>query len=177
MFRLNLKGLKADVTSKQLYTAWNAMLTGVIPNVLEFIKELRKLGYITIVVSNADNIYHEGVEQQLDEADVRSLFEKEAFDERFISYQIKFNKPHVQMFHEVMRRLKLKFPSKGISPGEILFIDDSEKHISGRNENEGAIRAGWNGLLVPSNLSVVDLCEHLTGKLQQFVSQKSTLSI
>ncbi len=172
--RETLKGLSSDVTDHQLYEAWNAMLIGVTPGVLEFIRALRTLGYVTIVVSNADSIHHRGVEEQLDEAGARDLFDRDAFDERFISYQIKFNKPYTAFFHEVMRRLNSGFEDKNILPNEVLFIDDSEKHIVGRDENEGAIRAGWHGLLVPSNSSVEILGEHLLTKLQQFAQSKNT---
>ena len=169
--RRNLTGLKPEITDAQLYEGWNAMLTGVIPGVLEFIRELRALGYIVIVVSNADSIHHLGVRDQLREAGVMHLFDTESFDATFISYQIGFNKPSVAIFYEVFRRLQERFGSIKIEPKDILFLDDSEKHIVGRDETEGAVRAGWLGLLVPSNSSVNVLAGYLLSALKEKASE------
>ncbi|MCL5260832.1 MAG: hypothetical protein M1561_04025 [Gammaproteobacteria bacterium] len=152
--RQNLHGLRKNVTDSELASAWNAMLVGIIPGILEFICELRKHRYITIVVSNADIIHQAGVIGQMEEAKAMKLFTSEAFDERFISYLFRFNKPSIDIFVEVTKALQKRFPEKNIKPNEILFIDDSKKHIIGRHESEGAINVGWQGLLVPSNLPV-----------------------
>jgi FMN phosphatase YigB (HAD superfamily) len=165
--RKNLQGLRQDISDEQLYAGWNDMLAGVIPGVLEFIKHLRSLGYITIVVSNGDIIHHTGVEKQLAEAGVKNLFDAESFNERYISYKIGFNKPYTVMFKAVEEDLRFKFPEQNISSSEILFIDDSEKHIKGRNPFEGAENAGWQSLFVPSNLPVESFAKALLTKLKE----------
>lgn len=172
--RETLKNLRTDVSDQQLYDAWNAMLTGVIPGVLEYIKELRGQGYITVVVSNADIIHHRGVEQQLDEAGARQLFDVESFDARYISYQIGHNKPYADIFREVTKQLQQQFPQKNIQPKNILFIDDSEKHLSGRKgrEDEGAAIVGWQTMHVSSNLPVDQFKKKLMERLKVLGEQK-----
>lgn len=165
--RNNLHGLKTTVTDHDLYVAWNAMLTGVIPGVLEFIQELRNCGYITVVVSNADIIHQEGVEQQINESNATQLFNDNSFNKKYISYQFGFNKPFVEIFHAITRDLQQTFPDKKIQPAEILFIDDSKKHIDGRNLQEGAKNVGWQGLLVPSNLKVAAFKKEILHALQK----------
>jgi len=166
--RNTLKNLRVDVSDQELYDAWNAMLTGVIPGVLEFIKELRAQGYITVVVSNADIIHHAGVEQQLEEAGARRLFDAECFDAKYISYQIGYNKPYADIFREVTRKLQAQFPDKNIQPKDILFVDDSEKHLVGRKgrDDEGAAITGWRTMHVPSNLPAEQFKKILAERLE-----------
>jgi glucose-1-phosphatase len=163
--RETLQDLNPNTSNDNLYTAWNAMLTGVIPGILEFIKQLRSLGYITIVVSNADIIHHEGVVKQLTESKVKNLFDNESFAKTYISYQFGFNKPSVAMFNAVAKDLQKNFPKENIQPSEILFIDDSKKHVDGRNNNEGAKNAGWRGLLVKPNQSVANFSKVIIAEL------------
>lgn len=170
--RKNLEGLQEDADDRDLYLSWNAMLTGVIPGVLEFIKDLRKLGYITIVVSNADEIHQAGVEEQLKEEGSWDLFNQDAFDLHYISYRFGYNKPYIDIFQAVTEDLKKRL-SFDITPEEIMFFDDSNKHIVGRRESEGAIRAGWRGVLVESNLPVKDFARQVQINLQLLTGSRS----
>lgn len=104
--RRNLAGIRTDVKDVDLFQAWNAMLTGVIPGILEFIQMLRSAGYITVVVSNADEIHQAGVVEQLEEAGVMHLFAKDSFDERYISHIFGYNKPYREMFERVTTDLQ-----------------------------------------------------------------------
>jgi len=150
-----------------LYEAWNAMLINVNKPVLEMIGEFRRAGYMTVVLSNADEIHQQGVEKLLEEASALDLFKNSAFDERYISYEIGYNKPYVDIFQAIANTLQQKYAHQSILSHEILFVDDSEKHIVGRNENEGALNACWQGLFVPSNLSSEHLKRHVIDKLNQ----------
>jgi FMN phosphatase YigB (HAD superfamily) len=166
------------LSDKDLHDAWNAILTGVIPGVLEFIQSLRARGYITVVVSNTDAIHQEGVEQQLMECRNRDngnssayqLFAHEAFDEHYLSFRFGYNKPYVDIFHAVISDLQAKFPAISIAPQEILFIDDSAKHITGRHEREGAINADWRGLFVPSNAPATTFSTTIIAELKRLAN-------
>lgn len=60
-----------------------------------------------------------------------------------------------------------------IEPGEILFVDDSRKHIfgiPGHVADEGALAAGWNGVVVRSNLSATELRDIVISKIREINS-------
>lgn len=165
--RTVLQGLPSSASDDDLCNAWSAIITGVVPGILEFIKELRSLGYLTILVSNTNIIHQKKITDYLVSANALDLFTKEAFDKFYISYQFGMNKPYVDMFNSINTDLQHAFPRLNIQPSEILFIDDSKKHIIGRNINEGAENAGWRGLLVESNQPLAvfakSVIEALTG--------------
>jgi glucose-1-phosphatase len=162
----NLLGLPANISDASLCDAWSAIITGVIPGILEFIKKLRSLGYITIMVSNTNVIHQKTILDYLKAANALDLLNNEAFDKTYTSYQFGLNKPYIDIFNAVIKDLNCIFPQKHIKPSEILFVDDSKKHIIGRNTNEGAENAGWQGLLVESNLSLSAFAESIISALE-----------
>jgi FMN phosphatase YigB (HAD superfamily) len=163
LLRKNMKGL-SDVTDKEIDYAWNAMLLSFDNDILKYIGELKKSGYITCIFSNIDEIHYDGVISACKRDGAEKLFE-ESFHEKYFSHKFGHNKPSSNSFNRLAMELNKKY---GVNPDEILFVDDSHKHIYGRKgfeSTEGALSAGWHGLLVKQNLSVDELKESVEIKL------------
>lgn len=161
--RNNLKDLRDNVTDAELIAAWNSIICDLKREIFVPIKELRDQGYITFIYSNINVMHDQALDELLTRENASDLY-TQCFHEVYFSYEIGFNKPYNAGFQFLTEDLKRKY---NLRPDEILFIDDSAKHIYGRDpkDNEGAIKAGWQGLLVPANLSAVELRRLIAEKL------------
>ncbi|MEJ2142186.1 MAG: HAD family phosphatase, partial [Gammaproteobacteria bacterium] len=92
--------------------------------IITIVEQLRTRGYRVGILSDQTH--------WLNELDARDHFFNK-FDEIFNSYNIGKGKREPALFTEVTRQL-------GVSPGQILFIDDSESNIQRAHE------AGWQTL-------------------------------
>jgi glucose-1-phosphatase len=168
--RADLRGLREDVTNKQIEDAWNAMLTGFQPGRFEFIKNLREQGYKIFLFPNIDAIHYEGVMDWCDRCGVGADFER-CFDRRYFSHIFHHNKPSVVSFRALADDIKTNY---GIDIGDMFFCDDSKKHIHGSESypGQGAIAAGMHGLLLTPNLPTTELVRCVTTELQQLNEQR-----
>ena len=120
----NLSG--HDLTSSQIFNAWNVMLLGFMPDALVCLKRLRST-YRIFLLSNTNEIHIQEIEKRVGTAffsDFCSLFEKV-----YLSHELGLRKPHTDVFNYILEE-------KGLKANETLFIDDSIQHV------EGAINAG-----------------------------------
>jgi glucose-1-phosphatase len=162
--RQNLHGLRSNVTDDEIDAAWNAMILDLDPKSFMPIKELLQKGYITFLYSNINELHCKALANAF-ERDKVAHFYQECFNEIYFSCKIGFNKPYRYSFDYLTRDMTQKY---NILAQEILFVDDSRKHIySDENLGEsGALSAGWQGLLVPTNLSPDELRVLIEQKLQ-----------
>jgi len=115
-----------DMTSSQIFNAWNGMLLGFMPDALACLKRLRST-YRIFLLSNTNEIHIQEIEKRVGTAffsDFYSLFEKV-----YLSHELGLRKPHTDVFNYILKE-------KGLKANETLFIDDSIHHV------EGAIKAG-----------------------------------
>ncbi len=150
ILRKNLQNLPADTTDAEIDTAWNAMVLGFDHDRLAVAHELKTAGYITFAFSNINEMHYSKLEAFCERDGVTETYDQ-AFHEKYFSHLVGYNKPYAESFRILARDLHSKY---AIKPQEILFIDDTPKHIFGRegHEDEGAIAAGWQGLVVQPNL-------------------------
>jgi glucose-1-phosphatase len=166
-FRIHLKhdliGIGPEVSDSELDFAWNAMLLDFNLDCFKVILDFRNQGYITFLYSNINDIHYNRLMAMCREAGIHELY-SQCFDEQYFSHKFGYNKPHSLSFKELAADLAKKYQ---VAPAEILFVDDSAKHIYGRpgHKNEGAISAGLQGLLVPQNLSGAELKDLVEQKI------------
>lgn len=114
-------------TLEQVHAAWNAMLLDFPPARMELLARIRQ-GRRTYLLSNTNAIHLREFTASLHaQTGYGSLHD--LFDKVFLSHQIGLRKPHVEVFHYVMKE-------EGLDPEKTLFIDDSPQHV------EGAKKAG-----------------------------------
>lgn len=162
VFRHHLReifNLKDTVSDLALDEAWSALLLDYSKDRLEFVEELKGQGYIIFMFANINEIHYPVVLQAQKRCGVEGYFEghKCCFDEQYLSYLCGYNKPYAASFRKLTEDLRNKYDIT--DPREILFVDDSRKHIFGRHghTDEGALAAGWHGLVVRSNLPATEL--------------------
>lgn len=131
-----------QLDEKQMVEAWNAILVDFPEYRYRFIKKLSEQGkYQLILLSNTNPIHIDWIEKNV------PFFEdfKKCFDAFYLSHEINFRKPNVDIYNYVLEKHHLV-------AGECLFIDDTEENI------EGAKKAGlrtWK--LEPTHEDVIDL--------------------
>ena len=142
VFVEHLKTLSGhDITSSQIFNAWNAMLVGFMPNALACLKRLRS-NYRLFLLSNTNDIHIQEIENRAGTAfflDFCSLFEKV-----FLSHELGLRKPHFEVFTHILEE-------QGLKANETLFIDDSIQHV------EGAIKVGLHAHHLTNNQTIDQL--------------------
>lgn len=148
--RNHLVGLRDGITDQELITAWNSMLLDFSEPILRLVVKFKQQGYKTFILSNIDPIHLVAIKNNCQAQGLTELYNS-AFDHIYYSCEIGFDKPYVEAFHYVAQDITKNYLP--IKPQELLFIDDSEQHIYGKNRagKEGAIAAGWHGLFVDTN--------------------------
>ena len=130
-----------DMTSSQIFNAWNGMLLGFMPDALVCLKRLRST-YRIFLLSNTNEIHIQEIEKRVGTAffsDFCSLFEKV-----YLSHELGLRKPHTDVFNYILKEKDLK-------ANETLFIDDSIHHV------EGAIKAGLQAHLLTDEQTIDQL--------------------
>lgn len=142
VFVQRIKTISAkDMTSSQIFDAWNAMLLGFMPDALACLKRLSS-SYRLFLLSNTNEIHINEIENRVGDAfflDFCSLFEKV-----YLSHELGIRKPHPKVFSYILE-------DQGLIGSETLFIDDSIQHV------EGAIRAGLHGHHLTNNQTINQL--------------------
>jgi putative hydrolase of the HAD superfamily len=122
--------------------AWNAMLTGIPPERIKLLENIRK-NYRVFLLSNSNEIHYQkylaDFKEKYGYEDFSSLFEKTYF-----SFRINLIKPDKDVFEFVLA-------DSGLNPGETLFIDDMLKNV------EAARQVGINGYHLKPGEDILDL--------------------
>jgi glucose-1-phosphatase len=141
---------RPQVYAQQIIRAWNAMLIDIPAERLEFLTELKKLGYHIYLLSNTNGIHLKWVNNYMSKHHrVASL--DPWFVKTYYSHLMKKRKPELACFKYVLE-------DAGLHHAETLFIDDIHENIA------GAQLAGIRGF-------------HLTGGHDIVSALKSYLSL
>ena len=111
-----LSWCRAGTTPQQVIDAWNSCLLTIPDYKLDYIKELRRRGYHTYLLSNTNDLHWQHCLQSKFPEPIDHYF-----DHCFVSHEMQLAKPDIRIFQKVMETLK---PSKTLKPSETLFIDD-----------------------------------------------------
>lgn len=111
---------RPGTTEAEITSAWNAMLLGMPADRLRWLKELRKL-YRVALLSNTNALHITWVRNYLDQQHGERHFEENCFDRVYYSHEIGARKPNQAAFQHVLDDL-------GISPSDMLFIDDIQEN-------------------------------------------------
>ncbi|MBO7120183.1 MAG: HAD family phosphatase [Bacteroidaceae bacterium] len=137
------------ITREDVIEAWNSCI-GVIPRWrLDLIKELRRKGYHTHLLSNTNDLHWEEIK--------RRFFMEEGytcadlFDHVFVSHEVHLAKPDPAIYHLATQRI-------GHSAEKCFFIDDASLNV------EAAKREGLQGAWLDINQE-----GHLKTILQAFL--------
>jgi len=119
-----------DITREDVIEAWNACIGPLPKERLDMIKELRRKGYHTHLLSNTNDLHWEEIKR-------RYLSEEgytchDLFDHVFVSHEMHLAKPDAEIYREAVRRIGR--PATGC-----LFIDDALVNV------EGAQQVGLQG--------------------------------
>ena len=141
---LVLSHCSEGITRSDIIEAWNACI-GVIPQWrLDLIKELRRKGYHTHLLSNTNNLHWEEIK--------RLFFMEEGytcqdlFDHVFVSHEVHLAKPDSEIYHHAVREI-------GRPAEQCLFIDDTLLNVEAANR-EG-LQGAWLDIQQPDALKII----------------------
>jgi glucose-1-phosphatase len=126
--------------------AWNAILLDIPADRIELIKKIRQK-YPVYLLSNTNNIHIKASNAYLRKAHGISNLDQ-LFDQLFLSYEMGMWKPDAEIYHHVLKKIKLQ-------PNEALFLDDNLKNI------ESANALGIQTILVEPPTSITEYCKNL----------------
>lgn len=138
-----LHSLVPNATMLDVSIAWNSILIGLWPERVEFVKQLKRQGYRTFLLSNTNAIHVTVFEEMIDDTMGLESF-REAFEKVYYSNVIGIKKPYPETFLQVCAW-------NNLDPKETLFIDDSIQHV------EGAIKAGLKGYHLKGGENIVNV--------------------
>lgn len=110
-------------TIEQIREAWLSMLDELPQERLDFIAELQKKGYRTVLLSNSNELHWDPIWEQYQLGSY--------FDAVFASHHLHMAKPNKEIFEHVVREAK-------IDSAHTIYVDDLEK-----NRKAGEQFAGW----------------------------------
>jgi len=136
-----------NTSKKELINAWNAILKDFPRHRMEFITQLAKdNNYRLFILSNTNDLHISWIQQDWG-MELYNEF-KNCFEQFYLSHEIHFRKPDVDIYEFVLNENNLK-------PEETIFIDDTKENT------DSAATLGihvWN--LIPGEEDVVDLFTH-----------------
>lgn len=104
------------ITRDDIIEAWNACI-GLIPrDRLDMIKELRRKGYHTHLLSNTNDLHWEEIKRRYFSTEGYTC--ADLFDNIFVSHEVHLAKPAPEIYHYAVQRI-------GKPAGQCLFIDDT----------------------------------------------------
>ena len=115
---------------------------------IDFLGEMRKLGFKTAVLSNTISIYR-------NIQDRAGISKKGGFDPIILSWEVEMRKPNTDIFELALKKLQ-------VEPEEIVFIDDKIGHLN------GATQVGIRTLLFESTKDAIS-------KIRQINNPKDVL--
>lgn len=121
----------SHATDAELDAAWNAMLLDLPLERLEYLRELRRQGYRTALLSNTNSIHIQVINEMLRREYGLENGIGDVLDRVFYSQEVGLRKPGREIFEHVLREMNWQ-------PEETLFVEDSIQHI--RTAEELGIR-------------------------------------
>ncbi|MCC3158632.1 HAD family phosphatase [Hymenobacter sp. 15J16-1T3B] len=109
-------------TDAELDAAWNAMLLDLPLERLEYLRELRREGYQTALLSNTNSIHIGVINEMLRRAYGLQQGIADVLDRVFYSQEVGQRKPGREIFEHVLREMNWRAE-------ETLFVEDSIQHI------------------------------------------------
>ena len=132
------------ITLDDINEAWNSCI-GLIPKErLDLIKELRRKGFHTHLLSNTNDLHWEEIK--------RSYFSdegytcKDLFDHVFVSHKMHLAKPDPEIYRQAVRQI-------GRPAEQCLFIDDALVNVE-RAKKEG-LQGAWLDIQKPNALKTI----------------------
>jgi epoxide hydrolase-like predicted phosphatase len=124
-FRSGLRQwLPANITDKQIDSAWNALLIGFPPDKVELLEKLKEK-YQLFLLSNTNEIHLPVVLNMVDEAHTPGQLGK-LFNKEYYSCRMNLRKPEKSIYERVL-------VENGLDPSTTLFVDDLIQNIEGAN--------------------------------------------
>ncbi|MBQ8455796.1 MAG: HAD family phosphatase [Bacteroidaceae bacterium] len=150
--KLVLSHCAKGITREDVVEAWNACL-GIIPSErLDMIKELRRKGYGTHLLSNTNDLHWEEIKHRCFSEPGYTC--RDLFDNVFVSHELHLAKPDPAIYHQAVSMI-------GAPAGQCLFIDDAEVNV------EAAKREGLQGAWLDINRK-----DHLRDILSPYLRQQ-----
>lgn len=132
------------ITVGDIIEAWNACI-GIIPKErLDMIKELRRRGYHTHLLSNTNDLHWEEVKRRYFSEEGYTC--EDLFDHVFVSHEMHLAKPDPEIYRQAVRRI-------GRPAAECLFIDDAQVNVEGA-KREG-LQGAWLDIHEPDALKTI----------------------
>jgi putative hydrolase of the HAD superfamily len=135
---------KFNIPKKDLVDAWNAVLLDFPKRRLDFLQELAKSKkYRLFLLSNTNDLHIKWVQNSLGDTFYNEF--KNCFEQFYLSYEINFRKPDVEIYEFVLNENDLIAP-------QTLFVDDLKENT------DAASTLGiqtWN--LIPKQDDVTEL--------------------
>lgn len=151
---LVLSHCSEGITREDIIEAWNACI-GVIPQWrLDLIKELRRKGYHTHLLSNTNDLHWEEIKRRFFMEEGYTC--QDLFDHVFVSHEMHLAKPSPAIFHVAVQQI-------GRPAEQCIFIDDTLLNV------EAANREGLQGAWLDVNRD-----DHLKTLLFDFIFNHSS---
>ena len=99
--------------------AWLGYLKGIPKRHFDILKRLRQEGYKVCLLSNTNPFFFDWAESEAFDGHGHNI--RDYFDSLYVSFRCKMLKPSREIYEYVLR-------CEGIAPGQLLFIDDSERN-------------------------------------------------
>ena len=131
------------ITKEDIIEVWDACI-GLIPRErLDMIKELRREGYHTHLLSNTNDLHWEEIKRRYFSTEGYTC--ADLFDNVFVSHEMHLAKPDPRIYHQAVHRI-------GRPAGQCFFIDDTLINVS------AARREGMQGVWLDLRLeSILEL--------------------
>lgn len=142
--RLVLSHCDEGITREDVIEAWNACIGQIPLYRLDMIKELRRKGYHTHLLSNTNDLHWEEIK--------RLYFSEEGytcqdlFDHVFVSHEVHLAKPNKEIYHLAVQEI-------GQPAEKCLFIDDALVNVEAA-QREG-LQGAWLDIKEPDALKSI----------------------
>lgn len=141
---LVLSHCSEGIAREDIIEAWNACI-GVIPRWrLDLIKELRRKGYHTHLLSNTNDLHWEEIKRRFFMEEGYTC--QDLFDHVFVSHEVHLAKPDSEIYHHAVREI-------GRPAEQCLFIDDTLLNVEAANR-EG-LQGAWLDIQQPDALKII----------------------
>lgn len=120
-----------DITPEIVTDAWNACIATIPQERLDLIRDLRRQGYRTHLLSNTNDLHWEYIKDLYFRAEGYTC--ADLFDQVLVSHEVHLAKPDPEIYRLALRRI-------GAAPEHCIFIDDAEVNTA------AASREGIHGL-------------------------------
>lgn len=134
--------LSHNPTDEEIDAAWTAMLLDLPKERLDLLEKVKE-NYQIYLLSNTNIIHVTRYSKYLDKVYGHKNFEN-LFIKAYYSHDVGMRKPHVEIFHHVLKENNLEAT-------ETLFIDDTPQHI------EGAKKAGLHAFHLKKPLQIIEI--------------------